>query len=97
MCHSDTVQKTVVIRLCSSFATLFTSQCCATTGAMVRQCCPVEVPLLQLSSVVDTPNVAQRQDLGSNCMKTLSLSTVEVFSAVFREAHHTGDELNSSQ
>ena len=43
----QTVQKTVVIRLCSSLARLFTSRCCATTGAMGRQCCLVEVPLLQ--------------------------------------------------
>ena len=43
----QTVQKTVEIRLSSSLARLFTSRCCATTGAMVRQCCPVEVPLLQ--------------------------------------------------
>ena len=40
----QTVQKTVVIRPCSSLARLFTSRCCAPTGAMVRQCCSVEVP-----------------------------------------------------
>ena len=44
----QTVQKTVVVRLCSSLARSFLPLF-ATTGAMVRQCCPVVVPLLWLS------------------------------------------------
>ena len=43
----QTVQKTVEIPLCSSLARLLSSRCCATTGAGFRQCCPVEMPLLQ--------------------------------------------------
>ena len=43
--HVQTVQKTVVKRLCRSLARSF-FPVFATTGAMVRQCCPVEVPLL---------------------------------------------------
>ena len=41
------VQKTVEIPLCSSLTRLLSSRCCATIGAGFRQCCPVEVPLLQ--------------------------------------------------
>ena len=63
---------------------------------VVVQTVLVELPQLQLSTVVDIPTVAQRQDLGSNCMKTVSLHGWS-FSAVFRRAHHTTDELNSSQ
>ena len=116
----QTMQKTVVIRLCSSLARSFTSRCCATTGAMVRQCCPVEVPLLQFidsrrhpccggpDSACGAPAVAVIDSRRhSNCRAEARLGfklhenclspRLHFFSTVFRRAHHTGDELNSSQ
>ena len=43
----QTVQKTVKISSVQFLARLLSSRCCASTGAGVRQCCLVEVPLLQ--------------------------------------------------
>ena len=83
----QTVQKTVVIPLCSSLARLFTSRCCATTGTMVRQCCPVELPQLQFidsrrhsncgAEVVVVPQVHLRLWTSRDHAATVS-STVEV-------------------
>ena len=42
-----TVQKNVKLPLCSFFGELVNARRCATTGVGFRQCCPVEVPLLE--------------------------------------------------
>ena len=52
---AQTVQKTVEIPLCSSLARLLSPRCCATTGAGFRQCCPVQVPLLQFVDICRHP------------------------------------------